>query len=64
MNTGKNGEKHGTWITWDDKGQKISEEIYDDGKENGTWTVWYSNGNKKQVSHISINNFHEINDHG
>jgi antitoxin component YwqK of YwqJK toxin-antitoxin module len=35
----KNGEKHGTWKTWDENGKLIAVAHYKNGERTGTWII-------------------------
>ena len=39
-----NGEKHGVWFSYDEKGNKIMEANYTNGVKDGNCSVWFSNG--------------------
>ena len=43
----RSGKMHGTWITWDEKGNMIAEASYRNGKKDGKWYVWDENGTKR-----------------
>lgn len=38
------GQKAGTWIKYDEEGNKTGEVRFRDGKKDGTWKVWNSEG--------------------
>lgn len=39
-----NGKKNGTWISYDENGNKIMEANFVDGVKDGNCSVWYNNG--------------------
>lgn len=41
------GQKHGTWITWNEAGAKTAEAGFKDGKKDGFWYVWDDQGIKR-----------------
>ena len=50
--TYKDGELHGKWVSYDEKGEKTAFAEYNDGEKVGTWLFW--EGNKiKQVEYKS-----------
>jgi len=40
----KEGEMHGTWITWNELEDKLAEANYNFGKKHGKWYIWDENG--------------------
>lgn len=40
----RKGVMHGTWITWNTKGQKLAEAQYEMGQKHGKWYVWNEQG--------------------
>ncbi len=59
----KEGKLHGTWTSYDIKGNKLAIGSYENGKKIGKWTFW-ANGTANEVSYIDskITNIAEIND--
>jgi len=43
----KDGTKHGKWIRWSTKGDKLAEANYNNGKKDGKWVVWDERGIKR-----------------
>ena len=41
------GEKTGTWIRYDEAGNKIAEAYFINGKKDGKWIIWDSSGIKR-----------------
>lgn len=39
-----NGQKHGTWISYDESGNKVMEANYNNGVKDGNFSAWFSNG--------------------
>ena len=40
----KDDKKDGTWMVYDDKGNKLFQMEYKDGEKVGTWTQWDETG--------------------
>ncbi|MFZ5552299.1 MAG: toxin-antitoxin system YwqK family antitoxin [Bacteroidota bacterium] len=40
----KNGQKHGQWLSYDEKGNRISEANYKEGQKDGNWIFYHNNG--------------------
>lgn len=40
----KNGQKHGQWFSYDEKGNLISEANYKEGQKDGNWIFYHING--------------------
>lgn len=40
----KFNQMDGTWITWNEKGQKTGEATYVEGLKHGNWSIWDENG--------------------
>jgi len=47
MRAYKEGQKHGTWTTWNAFGKKTAEASFKNGKKDGFWYVWDENGVKR-----------------
>ena len=46
------GKLHGTWTSFDAKGEKLALGNYENGKKVGKWTFW-SNGTANEVSYVN-----------
>lgn len=44
-----NGQKHGTWLRYDENGVKLNEANYSLGQKDGEWKVWDANGQLRMV---------------
>ena len=49
----KDGLKHGKWVRWSVKGNKLAEAIYKKGKKDGTWVIWDERGIKRYEMHYA-----------
>ncbi|TYA74469.1 toxin-antitoxin system YwqK family antitoxin [Seonamhaeicola marinus] len=47
----QDGKLHGTWTSFDAKGNKIALGNYENGKKVGKWTFW-NNGEVKEVNFV------------
>jgi len=43
----KDGLKHGKWVRWSVKGNKLAEANYNKGKKDGKWLIWDELGIKR-----------------
>ena len=43
----KAGLKHGKWVRWSEKGDKLAEAYYVKGKKDGEWLIWDERGVKR-----------------
>lgn len=43
----KDGLKHGKWVRWSEKGNKLAEANYNKGKKDGAWLIWDERGIKR-----------------
>jgi antitoxin component YwqK of YwqJK toxin-antitoxin module len=43
----KDGLKHGKWVRWSVKGNKLAEANYNKGKKDGRWIIWDERGVKR-----------------
>ena len=43
----KSGLKHGKWVRWSVKGNKLAEASYSKGKKDGAWLIWDELGIKR-----------------
>lgn len=43
----KGGLKHGKWVRWSEKGNKLAEANYSKGKKDGKWLIWDELGIKR-----------------
>ncbi len=43
----KQGLKHGKWVRWSVKGNKLAEANYKKGEKNGKWIIWDERGIKR-----------------
>ncbi|MGB0882719.1 MAG: toxin-antitoxin system YwqK family antitoxin [Vicingaceae bacterium] len=43
----KGGLKHGKWVRWSEKGNKLAEANYIKGKKDGEWLIWDERGIKR-----------------
>jgi antitoxin component YwqK of YwqJK toxin-antitoxin module len=59
----KEGKLHGTWTSYDTKGDKLAVGTYEKGKKVGKWTFW-ANGTANEVSYVDskITNIAEASD--
>tara|TARA_R110001583_G_scaffold17014_5_gene69352 strand:- start:3043 stop:3396 length:354 start_codon:yes stop_codon:yes gene_type:complete len=59
----KEGKLHGTWTSYDIKGDKLAVGTYEKGKKVGKWTFWV-NGTANEVSYVDskITNIAETSD--
>ncbi len=42
-----NGQKHGTWKSWNEKGVQTALASFTNGKKDGPWYIWDDNGIKR-----------------
>jgi antitoxin component YwqK of YwqJK toxin-antitoxin module len=47
------GEKHGTWTSWYNNGNKWSEGQYTKGRNDGITSTWHENGQKYYEGHFT-----------
>lgn len=43
----KDGQKHGTWKSWNETGVQTALASFTDGKKDGPWNIWDDNGIKR-----------------
>lgn len=43
----KEGKKHGTWSTWNEKGGQTAVANFSEGKKDGEWFIWDEQGIKR-----------------
>jgi len=49
----REGNKHGKWVRWSVKGNKLAEANYNKGKKDGKWLIWDERGVKRYEMHYT-----------